>query len=68
MTAKNTKADIEARAAQLIFPASDDWKNIVHDLKLTKIQERELEITFDKSSRLYTAIGHDLNATDLLQH
>ena len=33
--AKNTKADIEARALQLAFPASDDWKNIVQDLKLT---------------------------------
>jgi hypothetical protein len=43
--AKNTKADIEARASQLAFPAPDDWKNIVHDLKLTKTQEQELEIT-----------------------
>jgi hypothetical protein len=43
--AKNTKADIEATASQLVFPAPDDWKAIVHDLKLTKVQERELEIT-----------------------
>ena len=43
--AKNTKADIEARASQLAFPAPDDWKNIAHDLKLTKAQEKELEIT-----------------------
>jgi hypothetical protein len=45
MTAKNTKADIEARAVQLAFPASDDWKNIVHDLELTKAQENELKIS-----------------------
>ena len=44
-SAKNTKADIEARASLLAFPAPDDWKNIVHDLKLTKIQEQELGIT-----------------------
>jgi hypothetical protein len=43
--AKNTKADIEARALQLAFPASDDWKNIVQDLKLTTSQEKELEVT-----------------------
>jgi hypothetical protein len=44
-SAKNTKADIEARASRLAFPAPDDWKNIVHDLRLTKIQRKELEIT-----------------------
>jgi hypothetical protein len=43
--AKNTKADVEARASLLAFPAPDDWKNIVQDLKLTKIQEEELGIT-----------------------
>jgi hypothetical protein len=43
--AKNDKANIEARAALLAFPAPDDWKNIVHDLKLTKAQENDLEIT-----------------------
>jgi hypothetical protein len=43
--AKNNKADIEARARQLAFPTSEDWKNIVRDLELTKAQERELEIT-----------------------
>jgi hypothetical protein len=43
--AKNAKADIEARAALFAFPAPDDWKNIVHDLKLTKAQENDLEIT-----------------------
>jgi hypothetical protein len=43
--AKNTKADIEARAIQLAFLLPDDWKNIVRDLKLTKAQENELEIT-----------------------
>jgi hypothetical protein len=45
MTADNTTADIEAMAAQLTFPASDEWKNIVHDLELAKAEERELEIT-----------------------
>jgi hypothetical protein len=45
MTPKNTKADIEARAAQLAFPASGDWKNIVHDLKLTTSEEKELEVS-----------------------
>ena len=43
--AKNTEADIEARASQLAFPEPNDWKNIVHDLKLTKAQEKELEVT-----------------------
>jgi hypothetical protein len=43
--AKNTKADIEARAGRLAFAKSEDWKNIVRDLKLTKAQERELKIT-----------------------
>ena len=43
--AKNTKADIEARASRLAFPVPKDWKNIVHDLKLTTIQEEELGIT-----------------------
>ena len=41
----NTKADMEARASKLAFPTSDDWKNIVRDLKLTRAQERELEVT-----------------------
>ena len=27
------------------FPKPGDWKDIVRDLKLTKTQERELEIT-----------------------
>jgi hypothetical protein len=48
MTADNTTADIEAMAAQLTFPASDEWKDIVHDLELTKTQERELEITIQQ--------------------
>jgi hypothetical protein len=43
--AKNTKADIEARASQLVFPVPEDWKNIVHDLKLTKNQEQDLKLT-----------------------
>jgi hypothetical protein len=44
-TAGKTKAAIEARALQLVFPVPDDWKNIVRDLKLTKVRENELEIT-----------------------
>ena len=44
-TAKNPEAKNEAKDFVFAFPKPDDWKNIVHDLKLTKIQERELEIT-----------------------
>ena len=43
--AKGTKADIEARAILLALPVSDEWKNIVRDLKLTKVQENELDVT-----------------------
>jgi len=39
--AKNTKKE----TAMLGFSSPEDWKNIVHDLKLSKTQERELEIS-----------------------
>jgi hypothetical protein len=45
-TAKRTKA--KGRATErviLAFPKADDWKSIVRDLKLTRAQEKELEIT-----------------------
>jgi hypothetical protein len=46
MTLANTPhAESEATAVILAFPKSDDWKNIVHHLKLTTTQARELEIT-----------------------
>jgi hypothetical protein len=46
--AKNAKADIEARASRLAFPAPDDWKNIVQDLNLTKNQAQELKVTIQQ--------------------
>jgi hypothetical protein len=42
---KNPNVEKEAKSVNFAFPAPDDWKNIAHDLKLTKIQENELEIT-----------------------
>jgi hypothetical protein len=46
--AKNTKADIEARARRLVFPRPDDWKDIVRDLKLTEEQAQELKFTIQQ--------------------
>lgn len=42
---KNTEVKKETKTFTLAFPNPDDWKNIVHDLKLTTTQERELDIT-----------------------
>jgi hypothetical protein len=55
--AKNTKAEIEARARLLAFPKADDWKNIVYRLKLTKTQERELEITISTGAGRHRKIS-----------
>ena len=44
-TAENTQTDEDSKTVIFPFPKADNWKNIVHDLKLTTAQERELEIT-----------------------
>jgi hypothetical protein len=67
--AKSTKGDIEARAALVAFPKPDDWQNIVHDLKLTKAQERELEITIGHALtdiKRYQAVKHEQLPRDVL--
>jgi hypothetical protein len=43
--AKNTKSKSKAKDAVFAFPAPDDWKNIVRDLGLTKVQKNDLDIT-----------------------
>lgn len=43
--AKAPHAESDDTAVTLAFPKSDDWKNVVHHLKLTRTQKRELEIT-----------------------
>lgn len=43
--ARIPKAREQAESANLTFPTPDDWKNIVHDAELTKVQENELAIT-----------------------
>jgi hypothetical protein len=43
--AGNSKVKNEAKDVIFAFPKPDDWKNIVRDLKLTKIQENDLGIT-----------------------
>jgi hypothetical protein len=43
--AKSPKVRKRAKNVIFAFPALDDWKNIVRDLGLTKVQENDLDIT-----------------------
>jgi hypothetical protein len=45
IAAKNPKSRSKAKDAVFAFPAPDDWKDIVRDLGLTRVQENDLDIT-----------------------